>query len=196
MAVKDVSEYIEKHSKWREELYSLKDMLESTQLESSIKWGGPVYTINGKNVVGMAAFQNHCSLWFFNGALLKDNTALLINAQEGKTKALRQIKFEKGDPINTDILIGYVKEAIQNQLEGKEIRPNTKKKELVLPHELKTIFSEDADLKQAFNELTPGRQREYAEYISEVKKQETKARRLEKIIPMIKKKQGLNDKYR
>lgn len=196
MAVKNVSEYIEKHPEWNEQLFLLREMLESTQLEPSIKWGGPVYTINGKNVVGFAAFKNHCALWFFNGALLKENTALLVNAQEGKTRALRQIKFQEGDRINTNVLIRYVNEAINNQLEGKEIRVRTKKKELVIPPELKAAFSEDADLKQAFKRLTPGRQREYSEYIVEAKREETKLKRLEKIVPMIKAGHGLNDKYR
>lgn len=196
MPIKNVSEYIEKHPKWSEELHLLKDMLESTRLEPSIKWGGPVYTINGKNVVGFAAFKNHCSLWFFNGALLKENTALLINAQEGKTRALRQIKFQKEDRINTDVLIRYVQEAIQNQLEGKEIKARSSKKELVIPQELKLAFSEDANLKKAFEGLTPGRQREYAEYIAEAKREDTKLKRIEKITPMVKDGKGLNDKYK
>ncbi|HEY5691381.1 MAG TPA: YdeI/OmpD-associated family protein [Cyclobacteriaceae bacterium] len=44
--------------------------------------------------------------------------------------------------------------------------------------------------------MTPFKQREYAEYINDAAKQETKARRLEKIISMISKGIGLNDKYR
>jgi uncharacterized protein YdeI (YjbR/CyaY-like superfamily) len=44
--------------------------------------------------------------------------------------------------------------------------------------------------------LTPGKQREYAEYITEAKKDETKLKRIEKIIPMIKAGIGLNDKYK
>ena len=90
MAVKSVDEYIETHNSWEKELQALRSVLQNTELEECIKWGTPVYTLNGKNVVGMAAFKNHCALWFFNGALLKENTALLYNAQEGKTKALRQ----------------------------------------------------------------------------------------------------------
>ena len=195
MAVKNAEEYIAKHQKWDEELNILREMLLSTELGESIKWGAPVYTLNNKNVVGLGAFKNHCGLWFFNGALLKENTALLQNAQEGKTKALRQIRFEKGEVIDCGILRNYVLEAIQNQKEGKEIKPVTNK-EVIIPPELEQALEKDQELKTSFETLTPGRQREYAEYISEAKREATKQKRLEKIKPMIREGKGLHDKYK
>ncbi|MBT8318987.1 MAG: DUF1801 domain-containing protein, partial [Gramella sp.] len=90
MAVKNAEEYISCHQYWEEELRQLHEMILTTELKSEIKWGAPVYTLEGKNVVGLGAFKKHFGIWFFNGALLKENTSLLVNAQEGKTKALRQ----------------------------------------------------------------------------------------------------------
>ena len=39
-------------------------------------------------------------------------------------------------------------------------------------------------------------QREYADYVAAAKRDETKQRRIDKILPMIAKGVGLNDKYR
>lgn len=195
MAAKNVEEYIQTHSKWEKALRELHEMMLTTELEPTIKWGAPVYTINGKNVVGIGAFQNHYGIWFFNGALLKENTSLLVNAQEGKTKALRQIRFEKGDEIKTSILLPYVKEAIQNQKEGKVLKP-VKNKKVEIPAKLSDAMKKDKELKVSFEAMSPGCKREYAEYISEAIRDETQERRLQKIIPMIKSKKGLNDKYR
>jgi uncharacterized protein YdeI (YjbR/CyaY-like superfamily) len=195
MAAKTVEQYITNHPNWEEEISTLREIITSTELEETIKWGGPVYTIGGKNVVGIGAFKNHCALWFFQGALLKENTALLENAQEGKTKALRQIRFEKGDELPLDTLRKYVLEAIQNQKEGKEIKPDTNRKTEV-PIELEGAMSKDRALKSAFKDLSPGKQREYCGYISEAKRETTKNSRLEKIIPMIKAGTGLHDKYK
>ena len=195
MAVKSVQEYIETHPTWEKELESLRAIMQNTELEECIKWGAPVYALKGKNVAGIAAFKNHCALWFFNGALLKENTLALHNAQEGKTKALRQIRFEKGDKIEPEILQKYVLEAIQIQREGKEIKP-VPSKELVVPSELKVAFREDKDLEKSFQQLTKGKQREYADYISQAKRETTKQSRLEKIKPMIKNGEGLHDKYK
>jgi len=44
--------------------------------------------------------------------------------------------------------------------------------------------------------MRPGLKREYAEYISATKKDDTKARRISKILPQIVAGIGLNDKYR
>lgn len=194
MAIKTLKEYLAKNSKWANEIQQLHELLSDTILEQEIKWGVPTYTLNSKNVVGIAAFKNHCALWFFNGSLLKKNTRLLVNAQEGKTRALRQIRFEKGAVIDNSELLPYVKEAIKNQEEGKEIKALTKK--LEIPAELADAFKKDAELKTGFFKLTPGRQREYANYIAEAKRETTKHSRLEKIIPMIKNGVGLHDKYK
>ncbi len=93
MAAQSAKQYIGAHPSWEKELRKLREMILSTDVEETIKRGAPVYTVNGKNVVSIAGFRNHCSMWFYNGALLKQNTSLLENAQEGKTKALRQIKL-------------------------------------------------------------------------------------------------------
>ncbi|MDR5590962.1 YdeI/OmpD-associated family protein [Christiangramia sp. SM2212] len=195
MAVKNAEEYISCHTHWEEELRQLHEMILTTDLKSEIKWGAPVYTLNGKNVLGIGAFKNHFGIWFFNGALLKENTSLLVNAQEGKTKALRQIRFEKGDEIKTSTLLPYIKEAIQNQREDKELKPVIKKK-LVIPSELAQALKNDPKLDKSFNTLTPGKQREYADHILEAKREATKLSRIEKITPMIKRGEGLHDKYK
>jgi uncharacterized protein YdeI (YjbR/CyaY-like superfamily) len=195
MAVQSAEEYIAGHPGWEEELRKLREMILTTDVEETIKWGAPVYTVGGKNVISIAAFKNHCAMWFYNGALLKENVALLENAQENKTKALRQIRFEKDQDIPVKKLRKYVEEAIQNQKEGKEIKPE-KAKKTVIPPELESAFTDDPALEVAFKNLTPGRQREYCEHISEAKREATKKSRLKKITPMIKAGGGLHDKYK
>lgn len=62
--------------------------------------------------------------------------------------------------------------------------------------EMKIRLSSDGKYKNAFERLSPGKQREYADYISEAKRVETKESRLEKITPMIADGVGLHDKYK
>ncbi len=89
-----------------------------------------------------------------------------------------------------------MKEAIENQKLGKEIKPEKKGKTVVIPKELKETLKKNTVLYDAFKSLTPFKQREYAEYIDTAKRAETKQTRLEKIVPMILKGIGLNDKYK
>ena len=137
-----VEEYIEENNQFSEALQLLRSIITSTELEETVKWSAPVYTLNNKNVLGLGAFKNHFGLWFFNGVFLKDEQNLLVNAQENKTKALRQMRFETINDINKNIVSAYVKEAIENQKLGKEIKPE-RKKETVIPNELTSIFDND-----------------------------------------------------
>jgi len=191
-----VEEYIESHEKWDDALTVLRSIINSTEAEETLKWSSPVYTINGKNVLGLGAFNHHFGIWFFNGVFLKDEQKLLVNAQEGKTKALRQMRFTSIKDIDKNVVLAYVKEAIENQKLGKEIKADRSKKETIIPDELKQELNKDSTLSTSFNNLTPYKQREYCEYIETSKREATKISRLEKIKPMILQGVGLNDQYK
>ena len=192
---KTVDDFILKQDNWKEELKHLQKLLLETELVETVKWGMPVYTINGKNVVGIGSFKSYVGMWFFQGSFLSDPKKVLINAQDVKTKGMRQMRFSSMDQMDDDIIRIYVTEAIQNQKDGKEIKPE-RKKELVVPAELHEMLLQDQNLKDSFDSLTPGKQREFAEYIESAKRIETKLSRLEKIIPLINNGVGLNDKYK
>ncbi len=190
-----VTAYIKKHEKWSKELSKLRSIFQKTELTEEVKWGAPAYTLNGKIVAGLAGFKNHYAIWFHQGVFLKNKENKLVNAQEGVTKALRQWRFEEGDPIETDLILKYIQEAIENCIAGKELKPK-RKKEVSIPPLLEKAFKENKTLASAFKKLTPGKQREYANHISEAKRDATKESRLQKITPMIIEGKGLHDKYK
>ncbi len=192
---KSVDQYIQNQPYWVEALSKLRKILLELDLEETIKWGGPVYMYEKKNTVSIGGYKSFISLWFFQGALLKDEKGLLINAQEGVTKAQRQMRFQHIDEINADVVRSYTLEAIDNQKAGKEIKADTKKP-LIIPEELEKVLKSHTKLRSKFNALTLSKQREYADYISNAKLAETKLNRLEKITPMILDGVGLSDKYR
>lgn len=180
---------------WPEALNRLHEIFSKTELVETKKWGMPVFTINGKNVVGYAGMKNHFGIWFYNGVFLSDPYHVLINAQEGKTKAMRQWRFESIEEIDEVKILEYLHEAIQNEKDGKSWKAE-KGIEIEIPELLEEKLKADAKLKESFETLTPYKQKEYIEYISEAKREATQITRLEKIIPMILEGKGLNDKYR
>ncbi len=191
---KSVDAYINDQDQWKDELIRLREIFHTTEFEETLKWSIPTYTINGKNVAGMAAFKNYFGIWFFQGVFLRDEKNVLINAQEEKTVAMRQWRFSSMDEIDEKLIKAYLAEAIQNQKDGKEVKPQ--KKPLVIPEQLQAALDKDASLSKAFEKFSLSHKREYADYINEAKREDTKQRRLEKIIPMILESVGLNDKYR
>lgn len=186
---------MDKVSAWQKELARLGSIIKKTRLVKTVKWGVDVYTHKGKNVIGLTGFRDYFALWFYNGVFLKDKHHLLVNAQEGKTKALRQWRFYSMEDVNEELILEYIEEAVKNEEAGKVWKPE-KTRPLQIPEDMASVFSRDKKLKDAFASLTPYKQKEYSQYIEEAKREDTRLKRLEKIKPMILKGVGLNDQYK
>ncbi len=185
---------IEKHPKWKTELYKIRAVLQESELEEAIKWGAPAYLLGTKIVIGFMGFKNHCGIWFHQGVFLKDKDKVLTNAQEGKTKAMRMWKFYKGDTVDIALLREYMNESIANTIAGKEVKPGLRL--IAAPPLIVQVLHTNNALNDAFMALSQGKQNDYNEYIATAKQEKTKQSRLEKIIPMIMAGKGLHDKYK
>jgi len=193
-AIAEVDKFIAKFPKWSDGLSTIRTILNNTELLEEIKWGMPTYTLKGKNVVSFCGFKYHFGVWFHQGAFLSDPRAILENAQEGKTKGMRHIKYLDSEDVDIDILQSYVLEAIQNQKDGKEIKIERKKTKDPIPELMKEALSNEAI--QILENFPPGKRNEYIEYINSAKRASTKMNRLDKIEPLIIEGKGLNDKYK
>ncbi len=191
---KTVDDYLAHHINYQKELDLLRSVILEFPFEENIKWGAPTYSYQGKNLIGLGAFKSYVGLWFFQGGLLLDDHKVLVNAQEGKTKALRQWRFSELPEIDPQLLRLYIQETLDNAKAGREIK--AEKKPLILPEELQENLDNNPNLKSAFEKLSFGKKREYAEHIGAAKRAETRKRRMEKAFSMILEGKGLNDKYR
>ncbi|MER3317703.1 MAG: YdeI/OmpD-associated family protein [Allomuricauda sp.] len=187
--------YYEKEHPFMEGISRLREIALKTEAKEDFKWSIPVYTLNNKNVFGICKFKSHFGVWFFNGVFLKDPKKMLENAQEGKTKGMRHWKFQNLSEVDEKVVLAYMKEALENQKKGLEVKAE-KTKKVTIPELLQSELKKDSQLKAAFEKFTPYKQKEFSEYIAEAKQDKTKLRRLEKILPMIKQGVGLNDAYR
>lgn len=190
-----VDEYIDKKANdWqRPILETVRKCVLECGLKEEIKWGIPSYNHHG-NVLGFAAFKNHCGVWFHEGALLKDKAKVLVNAQEGKTSAMRQWRFVEGDSVDEELLKAYISEAALNMEKG--LKTPKKKIEVIVPEQLQKAMEKEPEVLEYFNSLAPSHRREYANHISEAKQEATKLRRLEKCLALMREKKGLHDKYK
>ena len=184
----------DKVNSWSEELLLLQSIIDKTELVETTKWGGIIYVLNGKNVVGIGGFKNYFTIWFFNGVFLKDEKKVLVNAQEGVTKSLRQWRFSAKEEVNEKEVLNYMLEAIENEKQGKRFKPE--KKKTIVSDFLNKELEADSNLNEYFQKFSKYKQQEFLEYIETAKREETKLSRIEKIKPMILKNIGLNDKYK
>jgi uncharacterized protein YdeI (YjbR/CyaY-like superfamily) len=191
-----VDEYIGQLQIWKEEISMLREIVLSVGLTETIKWGGPCYMWQNENVVGLAAFKTYIGLWFFQGGLLDDKLQYLMNAQEGKTKAMRQWRFSNKNEIMAAPIREYILESVENFKAGKKIKPVPQTSEIVIPEVLKTAIHCEPKLLERWQTFTLSSQKEFAGYISEAKRDTTREERLQKILHLILQGKNLHDKYK
>lgn len=178
---------------WTEELEILRQIVLETGLTEEIKWGVPVYTKNGRNIVTVNALKESANIGFYKGAIMKDVHKIL--EQQGNIQSARIIRFTDADDIKKlkEVLISYIFEAIEIEKSG--IKVETVKNPEPIPEELLHAFEADPAFKKAFNALTLGRQRGYIIHFSQPKQVETRIGRIKKYKEQIFKGIGLHDKY-
>lgn len=177
---------------WTRELQALRRIVLSSGLTEESKWGVPTYTLNGKNVLLIAAFKDNCRISFFKGSLLRDDHKVL--EKEGKNSQVgRMISFTSADQIleTEPILLDLIQQAIEVEKAG--LQPEKPVSREPIPEELQQRFEEMPELKAAFDNLTPGRQRGYILYISGAKQSATRLKRVDKYIPNILDGKGIHD---
>lgn len=185
--------YFSNNQKWQNEIAFLRTIVLDCNLNEELKWGVPCYTYQGKNILLVSTFKNYCSINFFKGSLLSDYENILEKPGENSYQG-RLIKFTQVAEIAKleATLKAYIFEAIEIEKAGIKF-DNKAKSEIEFPTELQNIFEENQQLKEAFNNLTPGRQRGYLLHFSQAKQPKTIITRIEKYIPRILLGKGIND---
>ncbi|MFX0556056.1 YdeI/OmpD-associated family protein [Maribacter sp. CXY002] len=180
---------------WQETLTHLRRLVLECGLTEELKWSQPCYTSQNINILLVTAFKNFATLAFFKGALLSDNYNLLVAPGEN-SQAMRQLRFTGPKQVmdQENIIKQYIFEAIEVEKAGLKIE--FKKQPESIPEELVQQFKKQPDLKTAFENLTPGRQRGYLLHFSQPKQSKTRTTRIEKYAPLILNGQGMHDVYK
>lgn len=195
LATKNSPDWTKYNSQWLEAIEKTHNILNKTDLIKTFKWGSDVYIYQGKNLISFAGFKHHFAIWFYNGVLLSDPEKALVSASEGKTKSLRQWRFQSANEIDEDKILAYITESMR-LTDEKKIHKSEKLFPCKPDGVLKDGLQADEEWKSAFQKLTPGLQKEYINYIAEAKQDKTKITRMFKIKPLIMEGKGLHDKYK
>jgi len=180
---------------WQMELQHLRQIMLETGLVEDVKWGVPVYTHQGKNIVIVSALKDCVTFGFFKGVLLSDPKKIL-EQQGPSVQSARIIRFTAVDQIInlTDTIKEYVKEAVVIEESG--VKVEFKKDLEPIPDELNDMFEDLPALRDAFYALTPGKQRGYIIHFSQPKQSASRINRIEKCIDKIMNGEGFHDAYK
>lgn len=177
---------------WQPEMKALRRIILGTGLTEELKWDQPCYTHDGRNIVLIGGFKDHCRLMFCNGSLLDDLQGLLQKPGE-HTQAGRYIPFTSVKEIKTHEpeLKRLLNAAIENEKAG--VKPEYKTTPEPIPEELQTRLNKEPALDEAFAALTPGRQRAYLLHFNAAKQSATRASRIEACRARILAGKGIHD---
>lgn len=188
-----VDGFIDNLKQWQDEFKFLRTLLLESELTEDYKWMHPCYTLNNKNVVIVQDFKHYCALLFEKGAIMEDKYNSLIQ-QTKNVQAARQLRFESYTEVQKRKaeITWYIAEAIKIEKSGKKV-PMKKTEDYEMPEELQAKFDSMPELKTAFDNLTPGRQRKYMYHIGQAKRSATRTQRVEKYVDHILDGKGMND---
>lgn len=182
---KRIDDYIQRSAAFAQPvlIYLRKTIHEACpQIEETIKWGFPHFEYKGI-VCSMAAFKNHCAFGFWKARLMKDfkkMEAENLNAMGhlGKIKSMQDLPPAK-------VLKAWVKEAVKLNEEGVRL-PDLKKKPVKAAPETPEALAKELlrhkKAAQAFEDFSPSHKKEYIEWVTEAKTEETRNKRIKKTI--------------
>ncbi len=165
--------------RWITGLEHLRSICRDVGLTETVKWAHPCYVHAGRNIAVIGALREDFRLSFFDAALLTDPEGVL-ERQGPNTRHADMIRFTAVDQVadREPVIRAYLAEAMGHADAG--LRPPKEDVELELPAELVEAFVGDVELAEAFEALTPGRQRSYVINLNGAKKSETRVARIAK----------------
>lgn len=159
----------------------------------TLKWGSPHLTYRGKLVCGMAAFKQHATFGFWHGGQIVGEEAGRADAAMGQFGRLTDVSQLPSQVV----LEGYVRQAMRLIDEGgvrKAAKPSPRPA-LAVPPELAAALAAMPAAKATFDAFPPGQRREYIEWITEAKRDETRQRRLAQAVEWMAEGKSRNWKY-
>ena len=149
--------------------------------EEKIKWGMPFFDYKGQMMCGMAAFKEHCSLVFWKASLIE---GVPKNGDKSRG-SFGRLTSAKDLPSKTQFT-AYIKAAMKLNDAGITVkRPKATKPEAKVPKELADALKQSTKATAVFKNFPPSHRREYCEWISEAKREETKTKRVAQAIEWI-----------
>ena len=147
--------------------------------KETIKWSFPNYEVYGSVFCNMASFKEHCSFGFWKPSLLKDPEGILHIAEKNSMGHLDKLLSTKDLPPDK-VLLSYLKEAAQlNKDNIKVSKPKAAvREELPIPKSLAAALKKSKKALATFDGFPPSQRREYIEWITEAKTEDTLNKRL------------------
>ena len=161
------------------------------QVEETIKWGMPTFMHSGGILCGMAAFKKHVSFGYWKHALVVGDGS----AQEGMGSYGKMASLKDLPPKKT--LLAHIRKAAKLNEDGVKAPAQRKgaKPPPQEPDDLVAALRKNKAAQATYEAFPPSCKREYVEWITEAKREETRAKRLAQAVEWMAEGKRRNWKY-
>jgi uncharacterized protein YdeI (YjbR/CyaY-like superfamily) len=164
------------------------------EVEEAMKWSRPCFLHKGL-LCGMAVFKHHCAFGFWLGemALGEKGQGAEKNGMGhfGRITSLADLPGDKE-------MLGFIRKAVELNDSGAKRPSPTRaagKKELVVPGYLAAALRKNQPARATFEAFSYSHKKEYVEWITEAKREETRQKRIETMLTWLVEGKSRNWKY-
>ncbi len=178
-------------------LNHLRDLIHTAcpEVEETMKWSRPHFLHNGL-LCGMSAFKHHCAFGFWLGEMVlgetcKPGTENNGAGQFGRITSLADLPGDKQ-------LLAYIKKAVKLNESGAKRTAAPRPagdRELIIPDYLTGALKKNKKAQAAFEAFSYSHKKEYVEWITEAKREETRQKRIETMLTWLTEGKSRNWKY-
>jgi len=163
------------------------------EVQETIKWSMPHFDYHGI-MLGVAAFKEHCSIGFWKGELILRKHAGSDGGMGhfGKITSLKDLPSDKR-------FTEYVRKAAELNKQGikkpADLKPRAARTELTIPEYLRAALRKNKRAAAAFEGFSYTNKKEYVDWLTEAKREETRSHRLQTTIAWLAEGKVRNWKY-
>ena len=189
-----IDAYIEKQAEFAKPiLRHLREVVHAAcpDCEEGMKWSMPHFMYKGEILAGMAAFKAHATFGFWRGSLVLGESEAQASGmgQFGRLTSIADL------PPRSE-LEALVAKAMELTEQGvKAPRDKHRKAPFAVPQDFRAALDANAAAGANFDAFPPSAQRDYVDWISEAKRDDTRARRLQQAVEWLAEGKRRNWKY-
>ena len=166
------------------------------EVEETMKWSSPSFLQQGRILCGMAAFKEHCTFGFWHQGM--EEVLGKDGAKAGDAMGSMGRITGLGDLPGDATMRRYLKKALALGASEAPARPRPPRKAAApvgVPGDLVAALNKSKAAAAFFEKLSPSQRKEYVEWITEAKRDETRQKRLATTIAWLAEGKTRNWKY-
>ncbi len=181
--IKEIDAYISKSADFAKPILKhIRELVHKAcpDVEEKMKWSFPHFDYKNEMMCSMAAFKQHAVMGFWKGSIMKDKALLEMARSEEAMGHLGKITTLKDLPSDKK-LTAYIKEAMKLNELGIKLPSKPKsaeKKAIEVPDYFKKALAKNKNVLRDFENFSYSCKKEYVEWITEAKTEETRNKRI------------------